>query len=285
MVSMLRRALILGVRRSGYHISACPELRAAHSMPDHLAKALDYREMYPDLLPAPDITRRNHVRESLELGDMLKRRTALDIPEFYVGTYMSITVSDKNAPGKKNKFVGICIQRKDVGLRHQVVLRNIVENEGVEITYDLYSPLILEIQVLRLEKRLDKDLSFLRDALPEFSTVPWNMEPEQHPEGSPVPINETKAIMKGLPWTQRWERKELKGMIVPFELSEKRVRGAIETSKPWEKYDLMVDYRSQIPLEEQIVIWNQVEKHRRTVEERHKYIRRRKLMQSEELPV
>lgn len=35
----------------------------------------------------------------------------LDIPEFYVGTFMSIMVTDKNAPGKKNKFVGICIKR------------------------------------------------------------------------------------------------------------------------------------------------------------------------------
>lgn len=120
------------------------------------------------------------------------------------------------------------------------MLRNIVDNEGIEILYDLYSPMILEIQVLKLQKRIDKDLQYLRygqhpiesegvrsmdenaaisnelsifcrDALPEYSTVPWDMEPEQHPEGAPVPVDETKVIMKPLPWTQRWEKKDIKG--------------------------------------------------------------------------
>lgn len=56
---------------------------------------------------------------------------------------------------------------------------------------------------------------FLRthsDALPEYSKVPWDMEPEQHPENTPVPVDETKVVMKPRPWTQRWERKELKGI-------------------------------------------------------------------------
>ena len=57
--------------------------------------------------------------------------------------------------------------RKGHGLRHQVALRNIVQNEGVEILYDLYSPIILEIQVLRLQKRLDSDLRYLRSVHPQ----------------------------------------------------------------------------------------------------------------------
>ena len=31
----------------------------------------------------------------------------------------------------------------------------------------------------------------IRDAPPEHSTVPFDMEPEILPEGSPVPVNET----------------------------------------------------------------------------------------------
>lgn len=69
-------------------------------------------------------------------------------------------------------------------------------------------------------------------------------------------------------------------MIVPFELSKRRVKRAIEISKPWEKYDLMKAYRAVIPLEEQTPIWTEIEEHRRTVEEEHRRIRRRKLLET-----
>ena len=63
----------------------------------------------------------------------------------------------------------------------------------MEIFYEMYCPLIQKIEVLRLEKRLDNELLYLRDALPEYSTFPVNMEPEFLPEGAPVPVNEVKV--------------------------------------------------------------------------------------------
>lgn len=149
MASVLKRILYSGVRGS---IATSPLVRNAASLPENLKKAAIYSEMYPDMLPSTDITKRNYVSERLERADMLKRwlyvyivhyrvqihrqsllnlasfsstyhiystiiyfqysrRTVLDIPEFYVGSFMSITVTDNNAPGKKNKFVGICTQR------------------------------------------------------------------------------------------------------------------------------------------------------------------------------
>lgn len=48
----------------------------------------------------------------------------------------------------------------------------------------MYDPTITKIEVLRLEKRLDDDLLYLRDALPEFSTFDSNMETEILPEGN-----------------------------------------------------------------------------------------------------
>lgn len=59
--------------------------------------------------------------------------------------------------------------------------------------YDLYNPLLLKLEVLRLEKRLDEHLLYLKDALPEYSTIPFDMEPESHPEGAPVPVNPIKV--------------------------------------------------------------------------------------------
>lgn len=75
----------------------------------------------------------------------------------------------------------------------------------MEIRYELYNPTIREIEVLRLEKRLDEHLYYLRDAEPEFSTFPFDMDPEPHPEGAPVPVNPIKVRMKPWPWSARWE--------------------------------------------------------------------------------
>jgi large subunit ribosomal protein L19 len=64
---------------------------------------------------------------------------------------------------------------------------------GVEMFYEMYSPIIQKIEVLRLEKRLDNELLYLRDALPEYSTFPLDMEPEYLPEGAPIPVNPIKV--------------------------------------------------------------------------------------------
>ena len=64
---------------------------------------------------------------------------------------------------------------------------------GMEITYELYNPTIQSIDVLKLEKRLDPHLFYLRDALPEYSTVPFDFEPVPHPPGASVPVNPIKV--------------------------------------------------------------------------------------------
>lgn len=48
----------------------------------------------------------------------------------------------------------------------------------MEIFYEMYDPSIHKIDVLRLEKRLDDELLYLRDALPEYSTFDTDMQPE-----------------------------------------------------------------------------------------------------------
>lgn len=62
--------------------------------------------------------------------------------------------------------------------------------------YDLYNPTIKKIETLKLEKRLDNELSYLIDALPEYSTFDFNMEPHSHPAGTPVPVNPLKVCQR-----------------------------------------------------------------------------------------
>ncbi|XP_011684487.1 PREDICTED: 39S ribosomal protein L19, mitochondrial isoform X1 [Wasmannia auropunctata] len=218
-----------------------------------------YRFIFPEFLPDPDHTLRNSLREKLERMDMLARRTHITIPEFYVGSVLAVTYSERHAPGKVNKFVGLCIQREGCGLRAKCLLRNVVDNQGVEVLYELYDPAIHKIECLRLEKRLDPHLRYLRDASLEYSTFPFDMEQEYLPEGSPVPVNDIVIKLNPQPWIEKWEQQELKGAdISHVPLTEKRIKKAKISAKPWEKYDLMKKYRETIPVEDQNEIFNEV---------------------------
>jgi len=220
----------------------------------------DYRFIYPEFLPELAMQRRNKLGERLERLDMIQRRSAIEIPEFYAGSIVAITVTDNNAANKVNRFLGICIQKGGVGLRAWTILRNVIDQQGVEILYQLYCPLVIKVEVLKLEKRLDDELLYLRDALPEYSTFDFNMEPEIPAENSLVPINQVKVVLKPRPWLERWERQELKG-IEELNLKQEFYDKAEKQKKPWEKYDLMLQYRNTIPAEEQEKIFKEVHYH------------------------
>lgn len=59
--------------------------------------------------------------------------------------------------------------------------------------YDLYNPTIQKIEVLRLEKRLDDNLTYLQDCPAEYSTIPFDLEPVRTVSGATVPVNPIKV--------------------------------------------------------------------------------------------
>lgn len=59
----------------------------------------------------------------------------------------------------------------------------------------MYDPKILKIDVLKLEKHIDSELYYLRDAPLEYSTFDFDMEPVQLPQGAPIPVNTTKVLV------------------------------------------------------------------------------------------
>ncbi|XP_053974707.1 39S ribosomal protein L19, mitochondrial isoform X2 [Hylaeus volcanicus] len=217
-----------------------------------------YRFSYPEFLPDPNPLYRNSVREKLERLDMLARRSVVSIPEFYVGSILAVTYAEPHATGKVNRFVGICIERGGCGLRAYFILRNVVDNEGIEVRYELYDPAIQNVQCLRLEKRLDDKLLYLRDADPQYSTFPFDMEPEPFPDGAPVPLNEIKVPLRQQKWIQKYELQNLKG-ATDIIVTEKRRKKAEKFAKPWEEYDLMKSYRETIPKEEQEQIFSELQ--------------------------
>lgn len=200
-------------------------------------------DRYPDFLPDP--MQNNPLHISRQVDDMLKRRCVIEIPDFYVGSIMRVTCSDRYSETKRTKFTGICIQRTGQLLWSNFTLRNVIDGMGVEVRYDLYNPLILSIEVLRLQKRLDDELIYLRDALPEYSTFPEDMKAEALEEGSEVPIDRTLVKMKPRPWSRKWERYLLKGVEklegIP-QLFVQRMENDILNNNEY-NYNTMLEYR------------------------------------------
>lgn len=208
--------------------------------------------------------------EKLARKDLLRRRSQVEIPEFYVGSIVAVTASESYAhtADKLTKFVGIVIERGGTGPRAWIKVRNVVDKIGVEFMYEIYAPTIQKIETLRLERRLDEDLTYLRDAPPEYSTFPMDMEAEILPEGTPVPVNDIKVPLRPCPWTRRWDRyvDRLCGYILPNELPEhiqkSMEREALFLNSGWQreviKYDLLMQYNETISVEEQDAIWREV---------------------------
>ncbi|VDL71821.1 unnamed protein product [Nippostrongylus brasiliensis] len=228
----------------------------------------DFPLIYPDFVQSPVWNRRNPLFEELQYQDMLERRMNIDIPEFYVGSVVAVTVSEKCLGNKEHRFVGICIRRQKQGLHHQFTLRNVVDGIGVEVMYDLYNPTIRKIETLKLEKRLDNDLSYLVDAMPEYSTFDFHMEPITHPAGAPIPVNPIKVKMRPPPWSRRWELFDLKGIDGAWDMSTPYFKRKFHKTKmnDYMRYDLIADYRVGSILEHEFEV---EEKMQQFEKERH----------------
>ncbi|XP_054826846.1 39S ribosomal protein L19, mitochondrial [Eublepharis macularius] len=216
--------------------------------------AAERRFLSPEFIPPRERT--HPFKFYLERRDMIQRRKVLNIPEFYVGSILSVTTADPYASGKRSTFVGLCIQRSGKGLGATFILRNIIEGQGVEVCFELYSPLVQEIKLLKLEKRLDDNLMYLRDALPEYSTVDVNMMPVPIPADE-VPVNKMKVKMKPRPWSKHWEHPKfnIQGINFDFFLTDEDKKKVEEWSMPWREFDMMIEYdTSKIEKE----IWEEV---------------------------
>ena len=85
------------------------------------------------------------------------------VPELRVGD--TVDVHQKIVEGSKSRmqiFNGVVIARRGGGLNEGITVRRIVNNEGVERTYMLHSPLITKITVKRRGKVRRAKLYFLR---------------------------------------------------------------------------------------------------------------------------
>ncbi|OWF37658.1 39S ribosomal protein L19, mitochondrial-like [Mizuhopecten yessoensis] len=228
-------------------------LSSAHIKKEDVDKSVkvpkDFTAMYPEFLPNRFegwIT--DNLRDALERKDMLNRRRQIHLPEFYVGSLIAVSAADHFAPNKTNRFVGICIDRFGQGLNHCFILRNVIDGQGVEIKYFLYNPTIQKIEVLKLEKRADEHLRYLRDAPQEYSTVSFDLKATLLPRGQPVPVNNIKITLNPKPWLEKWERQELNGAEFTVNLSAKQQKkfDVSQIQPRIDKFDLMKKHRTSV---------------------------------------
>jgi large subunit ribosomal protein L19 len=132
---------------------------------------------------------------------------------------------------------------------------------GVEVMYELYNPTILKIETIKLERRLDDDLSYLIDALPEYSTFDFHMEPVAHPAGTPPPINPLKVKLRPPPWMRRWEVHDCKGIEDAWSEQTPWFKRKLPVTKIVEahKYDIIRNYRDDAQeLEREIAVQQEI---------------------------
>ena len=118
-----------------------------------------------------------NVLDFLNQSDVQKRQNNAHIPFFTPGSYISVTRADPYSPSGETRFVGVCIARRNNGLGSTFILRNVMNGMGVEMMFELYSPALREIKVLKLERRRRAKLYYLRDKPLKFSIVSERMEP------------------------------------------------------------------------------------------------------------
>jgi len=105
-----------------------------------------------------------NIIDKIEKQQIEKVLAERSIPDFSAGDTLIVKV--KVIEGTRERiqaFEGVCIARKNAGVRSAFTVRKISYGEGVERVFPLYSPRISEIEVVRRGKVRRAKLYYLRD--------------------------------------------------------------------------------------------------------------------------
>ena len=91
-------------------------------------------------------------------------RLGKEIPEFAPGDTVIVSVNVVEGTRKRlQAYEGVVIAKRNRGLNSSFIVRKISNGEGVERTFQLYSPLIAKIEVKRRGDVRRAKLYFLRN--------------------------------------------------------------------------------------------------------------------------
>ena len=102
--------------------------------------------------------------ESLEKEEMARLTAGKAIPAFRAGDTVIVSVNVVEGSRKRvQAFEGVVIARRNRGLNSSFTVRKISSGEGVERTFQLYSPMIAGIEVKRHGDVRRAKLYYLRE--------------------------------------------------------------------------------------------------------------------------
>ena len=103
-----------------------------------------------------------NVIEELESREMAQRE--VQIPEFSSGDTVKVSVNVIEGERKRvQAFEGVVLGRRNRGLNSSFIVRKISSGIGVERTFQLFSPLISKIEVIRRGDVRRSKLFYLRE--------------------------------------------------------------------------------------------------------------------------
>ena len=113
-----------------------------------------------------------------------------DIPNFNSGD--SIVVHNKiieNNKSRIQKFEGVVIRRRGSGLSETIIVRKDSSGVGVERTFQLHSPQIEKIEVIRYGKVRRNYLSYLRGLSGKEARIPERKQVKQNTNSKPKSLS------------------------------------------------------------------------------------------------
>ena len=108
----------------------------------------------------PGMTHEQFVKHWLEVHGPLARK----VPEFSAGDTVIVSVNVVEGTRKRvQAFEGVVIAKRNRSLNSSFIVRKVSSGEGVERTFQTYSPLIASIEVKRRGDVRRAKLYYLRD--------------------------------------------------------------------------------------------------------------------------
>lgn len=126
---------------------------------------------FPPWTPTKDLPKRKtlpkrmqHLLQVLDREREIEAKSTKRFPDFKAGDVLELKLSIPENKHRVTTFRGICIARKNCGYRTSFTLRNVFGGSGgIERTFPLYSPHILEMKITDSQRVRRAKLFYLRD--------------------------------------------------------------------------------------------------------------------------
>ena len=123
--------------------------------------------------------------QQLEQEEIARLSEGKPLPEFGPGDTVVVQVKVKEGNRERlQAFEGVVISKRNRGLNSSFIVRKISSGEGVERTFQLYSPLVSEITVKRRGDVRRAKLYYLRQRSGKSARIKEKLNPKKRNKAS-----------------------------------------------------------------------------------------------------